>query len=121
MPFIPHTEEEISEMLAAIGASSIDALFDEIPQDLLIRDLDGVPEALSEMEISSKSSSMLLAPIAASISLISSSVCGIKGIVKCLRIVVYSSSASRNSWYSSGLIVSSSSPVGCIRTIQPSP
>jgi len=52
MPFIPHTEEEISEMLATIGASSINELFDEIPRDLLIKDLDGVPDALSEMEIS---------------------------------------------------------------------
>ncbi len=39
-------------MLRAIGAGSIDELFDEIPRDLLIRDLDGVPAALSEMEIS---------------------------------------------------------------------
>ena len=38
-------------MLAAIGATSIDELFDEIPRDLLIKDLDGVPDALSEMEI----------------------------------------------------------------------
>ena len=52
MPFIPHTEEEISEMLATIGASSINELFDEIPRDLLIKDLDGVPDALNEMEIS---------------------------------------------------------------------
>lgn len=52
MPFIPHTEEEVSEMLATIGASSINELFDEIPNNLLIRDLDGVPDALSEMEIS---------------------------------------------------------------------
>ena len=39
-------------MLGAIGAGSIDDLFDEIPRDLLIKDLDGVPDALSEMEIS---------------------------------------------------------------------
>ncbi len=39
-------------MLGAIGASSIDELFDEIPPELLIKDLDGVPDALSEMEIS---------------------------------------------------------------------
>ena len=52
MPFIPHTEEDVKEMLAAIGASSIDSLFDEIPPELLIEDLDGVPEALTEMEIS---------------------------------------------------------------------
>jgi len=52
MPFIPHTDDDTSEMLATIGAPNIDALFDEIPTDLLIDTLDGVPEALSEMEIS---------------------------------------------------------------------
>ncbi len=51
MPFIPHTDDEVQEMLAAIGAGSIDDLFDEIPKKLLIKDLDGVPAALSEMEI----------------------------------------------------------------------
>ena len=51
MPFIPHTETDIREMLAAIGASSIEALFDEIPPELLSRRLDGVPEGQSEMEI----------------------------------------------------------------------
>ena len=39
-------------MLGAIGATSIDELFDEIPPELLIKDLDGVPAAMSEMEIS---------------------------------------------------------------------
>jgi glycine dehydrogenase subunit 1 len=52
MPFIPHTEDEVEAMLETIGAASIDDLFDEIPRDLLIKDLEGVPEALSEMEIS---------------------------------------------------------------------
>ncbi len=51
MPFIPHTADDVKEMLAAIGAASIDELFDEIPKELLIKDLDGVPDALSEMEI----------------------------------------------------------------------
>jgi glycine dehydrogenase subunit 1 len=52
MPFIPHTEDEVEAMLGAIGASNIDDLFDEIPRELLIKDLDGVPDALSEQEIS---------------------------------------------------------------------
>jgi glycine cleavage system pyridoxal-binding protein P len=30
MPFIPHTEEDVSVMLGAIGAASIEELFDEI-------------------------------------------------------------------------------------------
>jgi glycine dehydrogenase subunit 1 len=52
MPYIPHTDDEVAAMLDTIGASSIDQLFDEIPADLLIRDLDGVPDALSEQEVS---------------------------------------------------------------------
>jgi glycine dehydrogenase subunit 1 len=52
MPFIPHTEDEVEAMLGEIGAKSIDDLFDEIPRDLLIEDLHGVPDALSEQEIS---------------------------------------------------------------------
>ena len=52
MPFIPHTDDEVAGMLETIGVNSIDDLFDEIPRDLLIKDLDGVPDALSEMEIS---------------------------------------------------------------------
>lgn len=51
MPFIPHTEDDTREMLAAIGADSLDDLFDEIPKELLIDSLDGVPPALTEMEI----------------------------------------------------------------------
>jgi glycine cleavage system P protein (glycine dehydrogenase) subunit 1 len=50
MPFIPHTENDVREMLAAIGAPSIDALFEEIPAALRIKSLDGIPEALTEME-----------------------------------------------------------------------
>jgi len=51
MPFIPHTEADIGEMLAAIGAPSIDALFDEIPAALRIKSLAAIPDALTEMEI----------------------------------------------------------------------
>lgn len=51
MPFIPHTETDISEMLTAIGADSIEALFDEIPADLRCGGLQAVPEGLSEMAI----------------------------------------------------------------------
>jgi len=51
MPFIPHTDEDVRNMLAAIGADKIDDLFDEIPPGLLIKGLDGVPDALTEMEI----------------------------------------------------------------------
>jgi glycine dehydrogenase subunit 1 len=51
MPFIPHTETDVREMLAAIGAPSIDALFEEIPAALRTRELTGIPAALTEMEV----------------------------------------------------------------------
>ncbi len=51
MAFIPHTDKDLAEMLEAIGAESIDDLFDEIPDELRIDSLDGIPEALSEMEV----------------------------------------------------------------------
>jgi glycine dehydrogenase subunit 1 len=51
MAFIPHTEKDVAEMLAAIGVSSLDQLFDEIPKNLRVKSLAGVPAALNEMEI----------------------------------------------------------------------
>ena len=51
MPFIPHTEQDVREMLAAIGAPSIEALFDEIPSELRVESLAGIPDALGEMQI----------------------------------------------------------------------
>jgi len=51
MPFIPHTEEDVRAMLAAIGESNIDALFDEIPAELRSVSLDAVPHGLNEMEL----------------------------------------------------------------------
>ena len=51
MPFIPHTEDDITAMLQAIGAPSIDALFDEIPSALRSKGLKHVPEGLNEMAI----------------------------------------------------------------------
>ncbi len=51
MPFIPHTEEEVRAMLAAIGVDSIDALFDEIPAELRADGLSEVPDGMNEMAI----------------------------------------------------------------------
>ncbi|MBM4208996.1 MAG: aminomethyl-transferring glycine dehydrogenase subunit GcvPA [Gammaproteobacteria bacterium] len=51
MAFIPHTEHDIRAMLAVIDAPSIDALFDEIPAALRVQELEGIPEAMSEMAI----------------------------------------------------------------------
>src|ERR1700760_1472390 len=50
MAFIPHTPDDIARMLEAIGARSIEDLFDEIPSDLRAGTLN-VPAPLSEMEV----------------------------------------------------------------------
>lgn len=52
MPFIPHTDQEVRQMLSAIGVESIEDLFDEIPEDLRCKSLDAIPPGASEMEIS---------------------------------------------------------------------
>ncbi len=51
MPFIPHTEDEVRTMLAAIGVDSIDALFDEIPAELTAAPAADANEGLSEAEV----------------------------------------------------------------------
>ncbi len=51
MPFIPHTQEDIREMLSAIGVDDAETLFDEIPANLRSDDLTSVPDALNEMQV----------------------------------------------------------------------
>lgn len=51
MPFNPQTSDDVAQMLAAIGAKSVDELFDEIPKELRIESLKGIPGALSEMQL----------------------------------------------------------------------
>lgn len=51
MPFIPHSESDIREMLASIGAANIDALFDEIPPALRSGKLTQVPAGMNEMQV----------------------------------------------------------------------
>lgn len=50
MPYIPHTEDDVQAMLAAIGADTIEDLFDEIPPHLKAGQLKALPEGLTEME-----------------------------------------------------------------------
>lgn len=51
MPFIPHTAEETQAMLAAIGETSIDALFDEIDPTLLHPDISAIAPGVDEMTL----------------------------------------------------------------------
>jgi glycine dehydrogenase subunit 1 len=51
MSFTPHTEEEIAQMLAAIGVQQVDQLFDEIPCELQVAALTDIPQGLTEFEL----------------------------------------------------------------------
>jgi len=48
--YLPHTEEDIKQMLEVIGINSLDDLFSEIPSELLGREMD-LPASHSELEI----------------------------------------------------------------------
>lgn len=52
MPYIPHTPDEVEAMLSAIGADSIEQLFDEIPSSLRCEGLAEIPLGQTEMELS---------------------------------------------------------------------
>ena len=51
MPFIPHTENDVRDMLDAIGVQRVEDLFDEIPASLRMGKLTGVPEGLNEQGV----------------------------------------------------------------------
>ena len=54
MPYIPNTTDDQQAMLEAIGAGSLDELFDMVPAELrLRRDLD-LPAAMGEMELTAR-------------------------------------------------------------------
>jgi glycine dehydrogenase subunit 1 len=51
MRYIPHTEEDIRQMLAGTGVNTVDDLFSEVPSDLRLKRPLDLPEALSEVEL----------------------------------------------------------------------
>lgn len=57
MPYVPHTEDEVRDMLKVIGVDSIEDLFAEITEDMRPKSFD-IPEGLSEMEVLSKLEAM---------------------------------------------------------------
>jgi glycine dehydrogenase subunit 1 len=50
MNFVPHTQTDIREMLKAIGVSSVEELFRDIPPELRAKSFD-LPQGLSELEV----------------------------------------------------------------------
>jgi glycine dehydrogenase subunit 1 len=53
-PYLPHTSEDITKMLAMIGVSSIDDLFEDIPENIRLGRELNLDESLSEIEIEAK-------------------------------------------------------------------
>ena len=49
--FFPHTEEDLKEMLAKAGVSSLDGLYAEVPESIRFKGEYDLPEAKSELEI----------------------------------------------------------------------
>ncbi len=47
---MPHTHEDVKAMLEKIGVKDLDALFAEIPKELMHRDMD-LPRSMSELEL----------------------------------------------------------------------
>ncbi|MEO5340324.1 MAG: aminomethyl-transferring glycine dehydrogenase subunit GcvPA [Magnetococcus sp. MYC-9] len=51
MPFIPHTDKDVQEMLAFLDAESLDVLFEEVPGELVCPGQLDLPAPLSEMAL----------------------------------------------------------------------
>lgn len=51
MKYFPHTQDDIQQMLAAIGVKSLDDLYAEVPEELKLHRELNIPEAKSEIEV----------------------------------------------------------------------
>src|SRR5262245_32588969 len=51
MPFIPHTDDDIKNMLDVIGVNKIEQLFDEVPSSIPKTNLNSIPIGLNELAI----------------------------------------------------------------------
>ena len=51
MPFIPHTDDDVREMLAALDVPDVESLFDEIPRELRTGGLEQVPPGMGELQV----------------------------------------------------------------------
>ena len=51
MRYLPHTDADRTDMLRAIGVTSIDDLFADVPSDKLMRALPNLPPPAGEMEV----------------------------------------------------------------------
>ena len=56
--FFPHTEEDLKEMLAVCGVSSLDQLYDDIPESIRFNKDYALPNAKSEVELRNQANYM---------------------------------------------------------------
>ena len=56
--YVPNTMDQRKAMLDVIGVDSVDALFESVPQQMLVGDDLKLPEGLSELEVRSKVTAM---------------------------------------------------------------
>ncbi len=49
--YFPHTEQDINDMLARVGAKSLDDLYADVPEEIRFKGDYDLPEAMSEIEI----------------------------------------------------------------------
>jgi len=58
MPYILNTEKDIEEMLKAIGASSLDELYKQLPDKIKLKEPLAIPSGLSELGVKRKVSEL---------------------------------------------------------------
>ena len=51
MKYFPHTDDDIRQMLDAIGVKSLDELYAEVPDELKLHRELNIPSAMSEIEV----------------------------------------------------------------------
>lgn len=59
MPYIPHTQDEIKQMLEEIGVASVDELFADIPAEVRFHEKEPFP-GRSENEVVREMTSILV-------------------------------------------------------------
>ena len=51
LSYIPHTESDVSEMLARVGVSRVEDLFSDVPKKFIKKGAYSLPDAMSEQEV----------------------------------------------------------------------
>jgi len=58
MRYLPHTKEDIKEMLEVVGVDTVDGLFEAIPESCRNKEPMNLPKAMSEWELNAPMDSL---------------------------------------------------------------